>query len=76
MTNSKILTSFISTCRNIEYTYTMYQTDTEIVLVATNDEVCEKMTWDISFIDDAWLVADHIMNRANNNSNAICEKVA
>tara|TARA_R110002049_G_scaffold105261_1_gene252093 strand:+ start:1602 stop:1814 length:213 start_codon:yes stop_codon:yes gene_type:complete len=59
------LITFDSTCRNIEYTYTLKHIGDEVVLFADNGEVCETMTWDESFIDSAWEVVDHLLSKSN-----------
>ncbi len=63
MTKAITLTSFISTCRNIEYSYTLQHVGDEVILVATNDEVCESLTWDVKHIDSAWEVVDHLLSK-------------
>lgn len=64
MKQSKTLTIFKSQCRNIEYTYTLKHIGDEIVLFATNGEVCETMTWHESFIDSAFEVVSFLKDKA------------
>lgn len=68
MINTTTLISFISTCRNIEYSYTLQHVGDEVILVATNDEVCESLTWDEKHIDSAWEVVDHLLSNCNNKA--------